>query len=233
MTKRKGVISKVFVVLVVLTLLSCCFLGSTFARYTSGGTGTATVQVAKWDVKNTQGSMDVSFTKLSPDDAEYGSVGKREHGTGKVKVAAILNSGDVNADVTLFAEDEDEIITCGAAYGDGIAIDDAGTITQAPSEENVKSLFSVVLYYTDDDTNGVKSNFTTYDLSADESPVIELTPGKAVYIYAEVFWTTNESINSDAGLTADALDTWVGQYVSSVTYTISYRAVQGSELPGA
>ena len=52
---------KLSFILVVLTLLSCCFLGSTFARYTSGGTGTATVQVAKWDVKNTQESMDVSF----------------------------------------------------------------------------------------------------------------------------------------------------------------------------
>ena len=50
MTKKKGIASKLFIGLTGLTLLSCCFLGTTFARYTSGGSGTAEVGVALWDV---------------------------------------------------------------------------------------------------------------------------------------------------------------------------------------
>lgn len=33
MTKRKGIVSKVVLVLVVLTLISGCFVGTTLARY--------------------------------------------------------------------------------------------------------------------------------------------------------------------------------------------------------
>ena len=50
MTQKKNIASKLVLVLFVLTLLSCCLLGSTFARYVSGGTGSASVGIAKWDV---------------------------------------------------------------------------------------------------------------------------------------------------------------------------------------
>lgn len=46
MTQKRKLVSKLFVAVVVLTLVSCCFLASTFARYTSGGSGTGTVEVA-------------------------------------------------------------------------------------------------------------------------------------------------------------------------------------------
>ena len=46
MTKKKSIFIKLFVALVALTLISCCFLGSTFARYTSEDSGTASVNVA-------------------------------------------------------------------------------------------------------------------------------------------------------------------------------------------
>ena len=53
MTKRKNVVSKMLLLVLILTLISCCFLGSTFARYTSSGEGGGArvrCQVAKWDV---------------------------------------------------------------------------------------------------------------------------------------------------------------------------------------
>ena len=51
MVKKKRIVSKLILALVVLTAISCCFLGSTFARYTSGGSGASSVDVAKWDVQ--------------------------------------------------------------------------------------------------------------------------------------------------------------------------------------
>ena len=59
MTKRKSVVSKILLLVVLLTLVSCCFLGSTFARYTSSGSGTGTLQVAKWDVSNENGNIPI------------------------------------------------------------------------------------------------------------------------------------------------------------------------------
>ena len=105
MTKRKSVVSKILLLVVLLTLVSCCFLGSTFARYTSGGSGSATLNVAKWaiDIKGgaAEGSTEVSFTnQLSPSSKEY-SESPRTNQSGKVLVATVENTGDVDATVSL------------------------------------------------------------------------------------------------------------------------------------
>lgn len=46
-TEKKRISSKIFVALAALTLVSCCFLGTTFARYTTGTTsGSAGADIA-------------------------------------------------------------------------------------------------------------------------------------------------------------------------------------------
>ena len=47
---KKNRTMRVAVLMLALTLLTCCFVGSTFAKYTSSATGTDSVQVAKWEV---------------------------------------------------------------------------------------------------------------------------------------------------------------------------------------
>ena len=66
MTKKKNIASKLVLVLFVLTLISCCLLGSTFARYVSSGTGSASIGIAKWDVTGLPDSASISVTKISP-----------------------------------------------------------------------------------------------------------------------------------------------------------------------
>ena len=65
MTKKKNIASKLVLVLFVLTLISCCLLGSTFARYVSGGTGSASVGIAKWEIDitggGTSGATEIEF----------------------------------------------------------------------------------------------------------------------------------------------------------------------------
>ena len=87
MTKKKNLIARICGLLIVLTLISCCFLGSTFARYTSTGTGTASVAVAKWDIQvkangaagSTLLDEDAKFSAdlgtLSPSSAPYSGEG--------------------------------------------------------------------------------------------------------------------------------------------------------------
>ena len=109
MTKKKNIASKLVLVLFVLTLISCCLLGSTFAKYVSGGTGSASVGIAKWDVSGLSDSMDISVTKISPDDAEKGTHNGEDPRTHMAKpaeaIATITNKSDVEADVTVTLSD--------------------------------------------------------------------------------------------------------------------------------
>ena len=187
MTKKKNMIARICGLLIVLTLISCCFLGTTFARYTSNVSGTASVTVAKWDI-------------------DFGDL---------VKVATITNEGDVDALVTitgangtaLAEEAHPDRVACNAAYTDTITVD------------AVKGLFTIT--FTDNQGSPLTSN--TFTVSSHDS----------YDVYAIVTWTTDYSkcTSAKAAEAVDALDTYVGQYVTSVSWDVEFTAVQSSELP--
>lgn len=197
-----------------LTLVSCCFLGSTFARYTSRGTGSATVSVAKWDI--TEGDDSITFNvtnKLSP--AMEGYTGSaRINSTGKILVATIENSGDVNALVSLNAGTLQ--LTTATEYGEGVMTDGG-----VPTEAEVKEVFSMMLY-----TNTVDNKETATPFS--KAINVEASGG-TLYVYAEAFWTSD--VDDLTGANADLRDTWIGKNVTEISYELSYTAVQNSENP--
>lgn len=217
MTKKKGIASKLFLVLVALTLLSCCFLGTTFARYTSGGTGKATTAVAKWDIsfgETEDAEVSISMEALSPSMAAWTSGSNRTNMSQVVKVATLSNNGDVDADVT-FAVGDTETFTLqeSAQFGTGYG-DNGGELTgDGASEWQAGQLFSITLC----DQQG--------------SPVSDIkVSAKGSYdVYAIVTWTSYDS-NGEA--VADAIDTWVGENVTSVAFSITYTAVQASTASG-
>lgn len=211
MTQKRKLVSKLFVAVVVLTLVSCCFLASTFARYTSGGNGTGTVKVATWAISGPGADgINATFDKLSPSKDAYDNT-PRTHSTAPVLVATIKNTGDVDALVTL---------TTGAS-----------TIT-APAggwggytESAIEGLFTIALYTST--TNGAADSvagLTAYD----EALNVPATNG-TLYVYAVVTWTSDDK--TVTGEAADARDTWVSENVTGVSFDISYTAVQNSELP--
>lgn len=226
MTKKKSIATKLLIALAALTLISCCFLGSTFARYTSGGSGTATTSVAKWDVSLANaGSLTPTFEDLSPAQERYTPGTPRTNSTGKVKVAALSNTGDVNALVT-FTFDATATITYS---GGDFASTDEGGENKPDAESDVQGLFSIKLYYsTGEDsaaaaTNAMESGKTKVPLAAGSGNV---------YVYAEVIWKSNDAeSDSDQCEAADKLDTWVGENVESISFKISYIAEQNSEKP--
>ena len=228
MTKRKSIVSKILLAIVALTLISCCFLGSTFARYTSGGTGSAGTSVAKWDVGfDTEGQTEITETKLSPSMGEYkGADDKRTNSTGKILVATIQNSGDVSAKVSFTTDGETITLLSGIQYDTtGYGNVDGALTGDGASQRQVENLFSVKLYYdnskvyNDDDGAG-----------AEITDAIELFPEDTVYIFAEITWTSSDDLQE---VTSDAIDTWAGENVEKVEYTISYTAVQSSVQPAA
>ena len=215
MTQKKRIASKLFLLVLVMTLISCCFLGSTFARYTSGASGTGTLQVAKWDINFKNGvtesdtSLNVTFAKLSPLNSAYTGT-DRTHSTAVVKVATIENKGDVAALVTLEVA-ATPTLTCDAAYGTGVTTGDG-----APTEDECKEVFTIALYSDADGTNPI---------TGDQNIAV----GGTLVIYAKVTWTSD--VGGLTGENADIRDTWIGEHVSAVTWTLECTAVQNSKLP--
>ena len=220
MTQKKSIASKLLLAAIALTLISFCFLGSTFARYTSKSSGSASLNVAEWDVAyDIKADTDAIFGSLSPNKGAYEGgesyveANKREKATNKVLVATITNSGDVNAEVTLTV---DALPTLTNTLGSNW-----GTYTEA----EIQGLFSIKLYTnTSSDAAGATewNGSNTFDLAK--------TTG-TLYIFAEVTWTSDDE--TVFGTAADTRDTWVGQNITKVSYNISYTAVQNSELPKA
>lgn len=214
MTQKRKLVSKLFVAVVVLTLVSCCFLASTFARYTSGGSGTGTVNVATWKItgKGTgdAGEINATFDKLSPSKDAYDNT-PRKHSTAPVLVATISNTGDVDALVTL---------TTGAS-----------TITEPAggwgdyTDSEIEGLFTIKLYTsTEEEVSPAVGDLTAYTKAIN----VPATSG-TLYVYAVVTWTSD--VGGKTGTDADARDTWVGENVTGVSFDISYTAVQNSQLP--
>lgn len=217
--KRRSIASKLLILVVMLTLISFCFLGSTFARYTSGGNGTATMQVAKWDVSiEPVATTTITTNKISPSMLDYTANGNvaRTHGTGAIAVATITNSSDVDAKITL---DVGDIQLPGELTGKfGTGMKEA----KAPTDAEVKAVFSYKLTYDLGERKGQAWPEGGVTLEAGDG-------AEALTIYMEIIWTSDTG--EITGTLADQRDTWIGQYVKSVSYTLTYTAVQASELP--
>lgn len=214
MTQKRKLVSKLFVAVVVLTLVSCCFLASTFARYTSGGNGTGTVEVATWKITGEgtgdAGEINATFNQLSPSKDAYVDT-PRTHSTAPVLVATIKNTGDVDALVTL---------TTGAST---ITAPEGGWGIYSDSE--IEGLFTIKLYTsTEEEVSPAVGDLTAYTAAIN----VPKTNG-TLYVYAVVTWSSD--VGGKTGTDADERDTWVGENVTGVSFAISYTAVQNSQLP--
>ena len=232
MKQKSRIVSKLFAALVILTLISCCFLGSTFARYTSQSTGTASVDVAKWDVDITNNASanswatELDFAKLSPSMSDDTSA-DQYNSTGKVLVAEVKNNSEVAAKVTLSLDDWKLTTQTGGKT--------PGSAPECPSYDMVYGVFQVNIYIGEEQTarlsvgaNATENNSVTVDLEAVSGEDVA-----SVQIHAEVVWLTKyQTGNYTAPWTADSLDTWIGENIASLGFTINCTAVQNSELSG-
>ena len=215
---KKRILTRVLIVIAALTLLSCCFLGSTFARYVTSAKGSAQVGVAKWDVAVTPAeTLDVTVdaNKLSPSMTVYDSskhaANPRSKTSDKFLVATIENTGDVGATITVSASTSADCVVIGKP---ATGSDNYNNFTKT---EAVKC-FSIKFYKSD----------TNVATDATEELASETLAAKTgiLYIFAEVTWTSQDKTGN-----GDALDTWIGQYVTSVSWELSSTATQNSELP--
>ena len=83
MTKKKNVLMRSAGLLLVLVLVTSCFVGSTFAKYTVGGTGSDTARVAKFGV-NVTASGTMFAREYATDVGSAGTITKSVISTDKV-----------------------------------------------------------------------------------------------------------------------------------------------------
>ncbi len=237
MEKKRRLFSGLIAALVVITLVSCCFVGVTFARYTSSYNGSATVGVAKWDVEF-KNNEDAAFTEgttitvsnLSPLKSDYNGGGSyvadsaRKLSTDYILVAKITNSSEVNALVTLtsaadtnfFYNESNKAIF--AADGNVDTANNIGVPTSY-TKANLADIFKIELFTTK--TEGLSQ--TAY------TNAVSLAKNETIYVYAKVTWTSD----TDAtyfGTKADQRDTWIGENIAHIKYDLTLTAVQDSEL---
>ena len=223
---KKRILTRVLIVIAALTLLSCCFLGSTFARYVTSESGSAQVGVAKWDIdvevpaaSGGTSAVTVNTSKLSPDMADYQSGKTRSNTSDKFLVAIVTNNSDVKATITVSAGTSAD---CVVIEKPATGADNYDNFTKT---EAVKC-FSIKFYTSD--TNSADAAAT--ELSDEKTATLDAKTtdsADAIYIFAQVTWTSQDT----ADASGDALDTWIGQYVTSVSWALTYTAVQASELP--
>lgn len=83
MTKKKNVLMRSAGLLLVLVLVTSCFVGSTFAKYTVGGNGSDSARVAKFGV-NVTANGTMFAREYATDDRSAGTIIKSVISTDKV-----------------------------------------------------------------------------------------------------------------------------------------------------
>ena len=230
---KKRILTRVLIVIAALTLLSCCFLGSTFARYVTNASGSGTVSIAKWDVNFTDsGTSAISFGKLSPLNAAWNGTTARVNPIDIEDNAAALtitNKSEVDAAVTI------SITAPTFNYHSG-----KGTIGESGAPSMEQALKVISFQYALDTSSTAYGSLSWNSVAETGSSVkvtLNATTGTATTakLYLRVVWTsldTKELYGTGASAeNADNLDTWFGENVASVTANLTYSAVQASELP--
>ena len=247
MKQKSRIASKLFAVLVVLTLISCCFLGTTFARYTSSSSGTASVDVANWDItvndtsKLDENTFAFNFGQISPDTTDYATWSSGDKtskptntiaptGTGSV---VIKNAGEVDATVTITIGEIQFLNEGGTAVtfdSTGYEWEEGKLTGSGASAVQVQEVLKLSVTLEDGsltDANEEDANIYQYTLTAGQSETQSIT-----ITVSSLTWTTNYTDGDvSEGAVADAIDTWIGENIASVKITIDCVAVQASEQP--
>lgn len=256
-TEKKRIFSKLTVCVAALALVSCAFVGGTFARYTTGNqiaTGGATI--ADWNVYSDP-AISQQFV-ISPNSAKFnGGAEKTVIGDGDtalIRSYAISEGGAVlkitNGSTNIPAR---VVITLPAAEP-MVMMNKDGEIVELPtSDQDPYGVWTDVgiddiFTYTGEEGKPaltVKMNGRTTVLAKEDGDyagkyVVELTPGDFVVVNSVGFkWTTDivgdkkivdNAYTDDMNVwEGDIRDSWIGENVYSVGWQINWYAEQLDE----
>ena len=229
--EKKSVLKKLTIGIAAMALISCAFVGGTFARYTTGEKEIpGGVNVADWKIEVIEDAADIF--EFTPNKEAYGGTARTKTVTEGGKILEIKNSGKVAATVTIkvdtssyVMEDKEGNPAQFPQYSvvDGEAVNAAWQ--NVDSVADIFSLGALTVQYsgsTSAATGDEDGTVTTYEITlhAGESVIVSI---------GEVIWTSD--LSGENGVNGDARDTWIGENISQIGYKMTWSAVQAEEIP--
>lgn len=278
-TEKKRIFSKLTVCVAALALVSCAFVGGTFARYTTGQTtANGGANIADWyiDVEDGSDENDKVFT-ISPYHIAWGegdTTGPRKNPIkGSQTSLKVINKGEVSADVEIELGSEIVVINktinadgklvegvtlvVGTSYTDragntytwnGNATDGfyptftaKGANVSNEDYNDLRTAWEEMKLYKADDTGIIaigdlaveaytSDGNAVANSTQDETTKYTFTLGTDAYVVVTVggaTWTSDIS-TAENGDNGDIRDTWIGENIAKVGYTLTWSAVQSS-----
>ena len=257
-TEKKRIFSKLTVCVAALALVSCAFVGGTFARYTSQGeVSNGGANVADWYIDVIYGSGTAQGTlTISPDDTDYAGTERTHPASEGGAVLTFYNGGEVSAAITIntavgyvvtgktYDSDNREFVDSELPVGSSAA-DMAGNMFKWVSDTvdhiykpdfddpSLDTVWDDVTLVGGTEAEGniiLRVGTLTYKGAALPTDPIILAPGETATIeMGPVTWTSD--FDGENGSAGDQRDTWIGQNISRVGYEINWSAEQVSEQP--
>lgn len=231
--EKKSVLKKLTIGIAAMALISCAFVGGTFARYTTGEKEIpGGVNVADWKIEVIEDAADIF--ELTPNkDAPAANQIRKKTVTEGGKILEIKNSGKVAATVTI------EVDTSPLSY---VMEDKEGNPAQFPeysvvngeavnaewegvTVSDIFTLGKLTVQYsgsTTTETGVEQGSVTTYEITLQAGESVIVSIGK-------VDWTSD--LTGEDGTYGDLRDTWIGENISQIGYKMTWSAVQAEELP--
>lgn len=230
--EKKSVLKKLTIGIAAMALISCAFVGGTFARYTTGEKEIpGGVNVADWKIEVIEDAADIFEFTPNMDAYATESGPRSKTVTEGGKILEIKNSGKVAATVTIkvdtasyVMEDKEGNPAQFPQYSvvDGEAVNAAW---QNVSVDDIFTIHDLTVQYsgsTSVETEEPVGSVTTYEitLQAGESVIVSI---------GEVVWTSD--LSGENGAYGDLRDTWIGENISQIGYKMTWSAVQAEEIP--
>ena len=236
-TEKKRIFSKLTVCVAALALVSCAFVGGTFARYTTGNQTTpGGVNVADWDIEiinEGEGFLELAPNMQAYDDETGTEI--RSYQIAGGKVLEIHNNGQVDGLFTLTVNTNADSYVMEDKEGNPIELPTYSAELNNPEWEGVK----VSNIFTVGTLTVTKNNTTTVGATTDPSGInnytVELAAGDYVIIsIGSVTWTSDlasDNLSVTKGVYGNLRDTWLGENVSMVGYEMTWSVDQAENVP--
>ena len=228
--EKKSVLKKLTIGIAAMALISCAFVGGTFARYTTGEKEIpGGVNVADWKIEVIEDAADIF--EFTPNMKAYTDQVRTKTVSEGGKILEIKNSGKVAATVTIKVDTSSYVMEDkegNPAQFPEYSVVNGEAVNAEWESVTVSNIFTIVgltVQYSgsttteDGDTQGTVTTYTI-TLQAGESVIVSV--GKVV-------WTSD--LTGENGAYGDLRDTWIGENISQIGYKMTWSAVQAEEIP--
>ena len=228
--EKKSVLKKLTIGIAAMALISCAFVGGTFARYTTGEKEIpGGVNVADWKIEVIEDAADIF--EFTPNMKAYTDQVRTKTVSEGGKILEIKNSGKVAATVTIKVDTSSYVMEDkegNPAQFPEYSVVNGEAVNAEWENVTVSNIFTIsaltVQYSgsTSAATGETQGTVTTYTITLKAGESVIVSVGKVV-------WTSD--LTGEDGTYGDLRDTWIGENISQIGYKMTWSAVQAEELP--